>query len=62
VIGATSHGVPNFPDPTFSDGGPNAGLGQVNPESPAFKHAAAARGGVGGGGQRIIVGDIFGHL
>ena len=50
------HGVPNFPDPTFSGGQLNAGLGGVNPESPAFKQAAAACGGIGGRGQRIIAG------
>jgi hypothetical protein len=50
------HGVPNFPDPTFSGGQLNAGLGGVNPQSPAFKQAAAACGGVGGRGQRIIAG------
>ncbi len=45
------HGVPNFPDPTFSGGQGNAGLGGVNPESPAFKQAAAACGDEGTGGQ-----------
>ncbi len=48
------HGVPNFPDPTFSGGQFNAGLGGVDPQSPAFKQAAAACGDVGGSGQRII--------
>jgi hypothetical protein len=41
------HGVPNFPDPTFPAGGGVAikiGSG-VNPQSPAFKQAAAACGG-----------------
>jgi len=41
------HGVPNFPDPTFPAGGGvaiNLGPG-VNPQSPAFKQAAAACGG-----------------
>jgi hypothetical protein len=38
------HGVPNFPDPTFSGGQRNIELGDVNPESPAFKQAAAACG------------------
>jgi hypothetical protein len=47
------HGLPNFPDPTLaSTSGPTlvlrgiafgAGLG-LNPQSPAFKHAAAACG------------------
>ena len=45
-----THGVPNFPDPTFSGGQFNPGLGAINPESPAFKHAAAACGGAGGVG------------
>ena len=43
------HGVPNFPDPTFPAGGGVAikiGSG-VNPQSPAFKQAAAACGGPG---------------
>ena len=38
------HGVPNFPDPTFSGGQRIIGLGGVNPQSPAFKQAAAACG------------------
>jgi hypothetical protein len=42
------HGVPNFPDPTFSGGQLNPGLAGVNPQSPAFKQAAAACGGAGG--------------
>jgi hypothetical protein len=50
------HGVPNFPDPTFSGGRFNAGLGGVDPQSPAFKQAAAACGDVGGSGQRILIG------
>jgi hypothetical protein len=48
------HGVPSFPDPTFAGGQLGAGLGGVNPQSPAFKQAAAACGD--GGGQRIFVG------
>ena len=52
------HGVPNFPDPTFSGGQLNAGLGGVNPQSPAFKQAAAACGGAGGRGQRFKRGAI----
>lgn len=44
-----THGVPNFPDPTFpATGGPKApppARSGVNPESPAFKHAAQACGG-----------------
>jgi hypothetical protein len=50
------HGVPNFPDPTFSGGRLNAGLAGVDPQSPAFTQAAAACQGVGGGGQRISAG------
>jgi hypothetical protein len=38
------HGVPNFPDPTFSRGQLNTGLGAIDPQSPAFKHAAAVCG------------------
>lgn len=41
-----THGVPSFPDPTFPSGGGrqiNFGPG-VNPQSPSFKHAAAACG------------------
>ena len=40
------HGLPNFPDPTFGPGGGiNLGLGPgLNPQSPAFKHAATACG------------------
>jgi hypothetical protein len=44
-----THGVPSFPDPTFSGANITANLGGVNPESPAFKHAAAECQGVGGG-------------
>ncbi|HEY5429636.1 MAG TPA: hypothetical protein VIK04_11010 [Solirubrobacteraceae bacterium] len=41
-----THGVPNFPDPTFPTGGGVAITGSgVNPQSPAFKQAAAACGG-----------------
>lgn len=42
-----SHGVPNFPDPTFSGGGVAVGaknLG-IDPRSPAFQQAARACGG-----------------
>lgn len=42
------HGVPNFPDPTFSGGQVNPGLGGLDPQSPAFKRAASACGGAGG--------------
>ena len=51
------HGVPNFPDPTFSGGQLNAGLDAVNPQAPAFKRAAAECGDVGGGGQRLVAGQ-----
>lgn len=50
------HGVPNFPDPTFSGGSINAALGGVNPQSPAFKQAAAACGDTGGRAQRFSTG------
>jgi len=42
-----AHGVPNFPDPSFS-GGPGKAVSPpagMNPTAPAFKHAAAACGG-----------------
>jgi len=47
------HGVPNFPDPTFSGGQQTIGLGGVNPESPAFEQAAAACGD-GSGGNAVV--------
>jgi hypothetical protein len=50
------HGVPSFPDPTFSaNGGPKAasGLGGVNPSSPAFRKAVARCGG--GSGPRLSI-------
>jgi hypothetical protein len=34
-----SHGVPNFPDPTFSDGGVHIEHQELNESSPAFKAA-----------------------
>jgi hypothetical protein len=38
-----THGVPNFPDPTFpSTGGMSVNLAGLNPQSPAFEHAQAA--------------------
>jgi hypothetical protein len=49
-----SHGVPNFPDPTFTatpSGGPSQQV-LPNPQAPAFKAAAAACGGSG----RIFIG------
>jgi len=48
-----SHGVPNFPDPTFQTG-PNGGVGirlsgaGVDPSSPAFQTAQKACASVGG--------------
>jgi hypothetical protein len=46
-----THGVPNFPDPTFPAGGGIAihGGPGFNPQSPAFTQAAAACGGRFGG-------------
>jgi hypothetical protein len=46
-----THGVPNYPDPTFSTGGgPKVAsqLGGVNPSSPAFKQAVDRCGGSSG--------------
>jgi len=40
------HGVPSFPDPTFSGPRLKVGLGGVDQQSPAFKRAAATCGGV----------------
>jgi hypothetical protein len=45
------HGVPNFPDPTFSTGQVSPGLSAINVDSPAFKQASAA---CGGGGGRVL--------
>jgi hypothetical protein len=48
-----SHGVPSFPDPTFSGGqkaGPPAG---INPQAPAFRSAARACGAGGAGNIAI---------
>ncbi len=42
-----NHGVPTFPDPTFSGNHITIGDGGVDPDSPAFKRAAAACGGLG---------------
>jgi hypothetical protein len=47
------HGVPNFPDPTFSGNHITIGDGDANPDSPAFKRAAAACGGLGAAAIRI---------
>jgi hypothetical protein len=49
-----THGVPNFPDPTFQPG-PNGGVGVriggagIDPSSPAFQAAAKACGSIFGG-------------
>jgi hypothetical protein len=52
-----THGVPNFPDPTFSGGGARIKIGGsgVSPSSPAFKSAQQScrpyspfKGGIGG--------------
>jgi hypothetical protein len=54
-----THGVPNFPDPTFAPGGKGVGvdLGPgENPGSPALKHAARACAHVGA----VIPGIGFG--
>jgi hypothetical protein len=40
-----SHGVPNFPDPTFGKGGERAFPSDVNPKSPTFQSAMKACGG-----------------
>ncbi len=37
-----SHGVPNFPDPTFSEGGVHLPQGSVNPHSPQVRAAEQA--------------------
>jgi hypothetical protein len=37
-----SHGVPNFPDPTFSEGGVHLPKGSVNPRSPQVRAAEQA--------------------
>jgi hypothetical protein len=47
------HGVPDFPDPTFSGNRITIGNGGANPDSPAFKRAAAACGGLGSAAIRI---------
>ncbi|HTX47501.1 MAG TPA: hypothetical protein VMD48_14560 [Solirubrobacteraceae bacterium] len=39
------HGIPGFPDPTFSGGHETLNLGPgLNPNSPAFNHAAQVCG------------------
>ena len=47
-----THGVPNFPDPTFQGGGVQVRFGPgsgINPQSPAFQNAARQCKGVFGG-------------
>ena len=48
-----AHGVPNFPDPTFSGGGVRIGFGPssgINPQSPAFQKAQSDCHSITGGG------------
>jgi len=49
-----SHGVPNFPDPVFSNGGAQLKITGIDPNSPQFAAAQKAcqslRPGAGGGG------------
>ncbi|MGH2857358.1 MAG: hypothetical protein ACRDMJ_07715 [Solirubrobacteraceae bacterium] len=40
-----THGVPDFPDPSFSGGGVRLGGPGIDPQSPAFQTAARACGG-----------------
>jgi hypothetical protein len=51
-----THGVPNFPDPTFQGGGVSVQFGPgtgINPQSPAFQNAANhCRGAFGGPGPK----------
>jgi hypothetical protein len=49
-----AHGVPNFPDPTFSGGGQTGPPAGINPQSPAF--LSAARGCGGGGAGNVAIG------
>lgn len=45
-----AHGVPNFPDPSFSSGGgPTPQNAGINPSSPAVQVASEACGARGGG-------------
>jgi hypothetical protein len=50
-----SHGLPNFPDPTFSNGGAQMSLGGkgsgLNPKSPVFQAAQKACQSVAPGGK-----------
>lgn len=45
-----SHGVPTFPDPTFSGGGVRMQLHGIDPNAPAFKHAQQACASLAPGG------------
>ena len=53
-----SHGVPNFPDPSFQTG-PNGGIGVriggagIDPNSPSFQAASKACGSIFGGAPTI---------
>lgn len=44
-----AHGVPNYPDPTSSAGGPSGPTAGIDPQSPAFRSAASACGAGGSG-------------
>ena len=54
-----THGVPNFPDPTFENA-PGGGIGEkitgagINPNSPAFQAAAKACGSIFGGSGPVL--------
>jgi hypothetical protein len=48
-----SHGVPNFPDPTFSGGGVHLAHQGLNESSPVFKAAVHAC-------ESLIPGDVYG--
>jgi hypothetical protein len=54
-----THGVPNFPDPTFQSG-PNGGVGVriggagIDPNSPAFQAAAKDCGSIFGGAGPVL--------
>jgi hypothetical protein len=45
-----SHGVPKFPDPTFSGGGVRMQLHGIDPNAPAFKQAQQACASLAPGG------------
>ncbi len=48
-----AHGVPNFPDPTFSGGGSAGTPAGINPQSPMFRSAARVCGAGGAGNIAI---------